>query len=143
MKLLLDTSVLVAGMVEAHPEHERALVWLERVRNTDNGFISAHSLAEVYAVLTRLPVQPKIHPEIVVNLLQRNIFPYFTIVELTQEDYFNAIQNLAKARLVGGIVYDALIMQTAIKAGVEQLITLNAKDFRRLYPNSEIAIVEP
>lgn len=123
MKLLLDTSVLVAGMVEAHPEHERALVWLERVSNTDNGFMSVHSLAEVYAVLTRLPVQPKIHPE--------------------QEDYFNAIQNLAKAKLVGGIVYDALIMQTAIKAGVEQLITLNAKDFCRLYPNSEIKIVEP
>jgi predicted nucleic acid-binding protein len=29
MRLLLDTSVLVADMIAIHPDHERALPWLE------------------------------------------------------------------------------------------------------------------
>jgi len=29
MKVLLDTSVLVAAMVEAHPAHEKSLPWLQ------------------------------------------------------------------------------------------------------------------
>ncbi|MGH3085927.1 MAG: hypothetical protein ACRDSJ_01250 [Rubrobacteraceae bacterium] len=43
MRVLLDTSVLVAGMVEAHPAHERALPWLARVKaGTNSGIVAAH-----------------------------------------------------------------------------------------------------
>ena len=59
MKILLDTSVLVAAVVESHPAHSQALPWLQRVRNNvDTGLVAAHSLAELYAILTTLPVQP-------------------------------------------------------------------------------------
>jgi predicted nucleic acid-binding protein len=34
--------------------------------------------------------------------------------------------------LSGGIIYDALIAQVALKSEVEILLTLNAKDFLRL-----------
>lgn len=55
MRVLLDTSVLVAAMVEAHPAHERALPWLQRVEaGIDSGVVAAHSVAELYAVLTTL-----------------------------------------------------------------------------------------
>jgi predicted nucleic acid-binding protein len=63
VKLLLDTSVLVAAMVETHPDHEVALPWLQQIKDgTHEGLLSTHALAELYAVLTRLPVRPKISP---------------------------------------------------------------------------------
>ncbi len=46
MNVLFDTSVLVAAMVEAHPMHERALPWLQRVKEkTITGIVAAHSIA--------------------------------------------------------------------------------------------------
>lgn len=47
MKILFDTSVFIAGLVESHPEHGRALPYLQRVkRGEDEGIVSVHSLAE-------------------------------------------------------------------------------------------------
>lgn len=63
MKVLLDTSVLVAGMVEAHPYHAQGMRWLKRVIQGEiQGIVAAHTLAELYAVLTALPVEPRIAP---------------------------------------------------------------------------------
>ena len=56
MRFLLDTSVLVAAMVEAHPMHITALPWLRRAKDRlDSGLVAAHSVAELYAILTTLP----------------------------------------------------------------------------------------
>ena len=55
MKVFLDTNVLVASVIEQHEHHERAYAVLNRVQSgKDEGFVSAHGLAEVYAVLTKL-----------------------------------------------------------------------------------------
>jgi predicted nucleic acid-binding protein len=56
MKALLDTSTLIAAMLPDHVHHAPALAWLSRAKSGAFEFVcSAHSLAEVYAVLTRLP----------------------------------------------------------------------------------------
>ena len=56
MNVLFDTSVLVAARVAAHPAHRRARPWLRRAKGGEVGFlVAAHTLAERYAVLTRLP----------------------------------------------------------------------------------------
>ena len=36
-------------------------------------------------------------------------------------------------KLTGGIIYDALHLQAAIKAKVDRLYTANLRDFQRLY----------
>lgn len=65
MRVLLDTSVLIAAVVEGHPAHAVAFPWLQRVKaGTDIGVVAAHSLAEMYAVLTRLPTRPAILPAV-------------------------------------------------------------------------------
>ncbi len=74
MRILFDTSVLVAGIVEAHPMHERAGPWLERARAGEFEFLAAsHTLAELYAVLTRLPLSPRIWPGVARRLIQANV----------------------------------------------------------------------
>ena len=50
MRVFLDTSVLVAGMLKGHPRHTVALSWLQRIQQRiDVGLVAAHSLAELYA----------------------------------------------------------------------------------------------
>lgn len=63
MKVLFDTSVLVAALIVDHPKHSESLPWLLRIKAEEiQGFISTHSLAELYAVLTRLPLPQMIAP---------------------------------------------------------------------------------
>lgn len=65
MRVLFDTSTLIAAMIEGHPAHSLALPWLQRVKaKTDAGLVAAHTLAELYAILTRLPVNPRISPKL-------------------------------------------------------------------------------
>ncbi len=144
MRVLLDTSVLVAAMVESHPAHARALPWLQRVKGgTDTGLVAAHSLAELYAILTTLPVQPRIPPTVAQQLIKHNVLSIFEVMFLSDKDYAAVIDHLSGLGIVGGATYDALILHAALKADADQVVTLNEKDFRRVYPNLADKIVSP
>ncbi len=144
VQILLDASVLVAASVESHPEHARALPWLQRIHAGDVvGIVAAHALAEVYAVLTRLPVQPRITPQLAQQVITHNIIDRCTIVALTPDDYAQILRDMADRGLIGGVIYDALAVYTARQARVDQIVTLNAKDFRRIDPELSDKIIEP
>lgn len=144
MKLFLDTSVLVAALVEAHPAHERALPWLQRIKDgSDAGVISAHSLAELYSILTTLPVQPRISPVTAQQLITSNIRSTFEIITLTESDYASVIDHLADLGIIGGATYDAVILQAAANADPDQVVTLNEKDFRRVRPDLAPKLMTP
>jgi len=144
MKILLDTSVLVAAIIEAHPAHDLALSWLQRVKNTEAaGVVASHSIAELYAILTTLPIHPKISPKVAKQLIEQDIFSVCEIVALSDEDYKAVITHLAETGLSGGVTYDALIVYAALKAGVDNVVTLNEKDFRRIYPELSEKIMSP
>ncbi|MBC7262379.1 MAG: PIN domain-containing protein, partial [Chloroflexi bacterium] len=98
MRVLFDTSALIAAMVEAHPMHERALSWLQRVKKgTAVGIVAAHSIAELYAILTTLPVQPPIPPAIAQQLIHHNVLDTCQIVSLSDKDYTAIIDHLSEA----------------------------------------------
>ena len=48
MTIALDTSILVAGLVRAHPEHLRAVPHLSR-SGSRKSMIAAHAIAEAWA----------------------------------------------------------------------------------------------
>lgn len=144
MKIMVDTSCWVAAMVEAHPAHERARTMLERfVSNRNNVLVCAHTLAEVYAVLTRLPLKPRIGPDVARSLIRENIENLAKVIPLDSNDYTAVLNNMAESGLTGGVVYDALIMQAAGKSGVERLFTLNETDFHRIGRHTRVAVVSP
>jgi len=143
MKILLDTSVLVAAMVESHPEHERAFPWLKCiVDRKDQGFVSTHSIAELYNVLTVLPVRPRIAPDSARDLIVSNL-RNFKAVSLDTADYFAVIESLSSLGIVGGATFDALIIQAAGFAEVDRIVTLNLRDFHRVSPGMADIIVAP
>ena len=131
-------------MVEGHPAHGTALPWLQRVKaKSDVGLVAAHSLAELYAVLTRLPVNPRIPPALALQLIQNNVLDTCEVVALSSDDYVTLLSHLADLGIAGGAVYDALLLHAAWKSGVDQVVTLNPNDFRRVYPTLADRIVSP
>lgn len=90
-----------------------------------------------------MPVQPRLSSNDALQLIKRNIVGAFQIVALSDQDYLQIVEHLSALGVVGGVVYDALILRSALNAQVDQVVTLNEKDFRRAYPELEDKIVAP
>ena len=144
MKILFDTSVLVAAIVEPHTMHKRALPWLQRVKTGEVAFFAAsHTLAELYAVLTTLPLKPKISPLTAWRLVHDNVETAARLISLSPSDYRDTVKQMSELGLTGGTIYDALIVKAAKKSKVERLLTFNSNDFRRVWPDGEDFIYIP
>jgi predicted nucleic acid-binding protein len=131
VKIFLDTSVLVAAVLKEHPDHERAFAALDRVQSgRDEGAVSAHSLAECYAVLTKLPAPFRHSPEMALFSIEENILKYFNTVDLTGRDYASILREAAAVRVQGGTVYDAVVLKCAARAEAKCIYTLNLKHFQ-------------
>lgn len=144
MKALFDTSVLVAAMIEDHPQHERSLPWLQRAREGKLDFlVAAHTLAELFAVLSSYPTRPRLSPAVAARLVRENVSAAARVVALSASDYEAVIREMAEMSLAGGVVYDALIARAARKAGAGRLLTLNPRDFLRVWPDGAAVITPP
>ena len=62
---------------------------------------------------------------------------------MTAADYTAVIQHVAMLNLTGGVIYDALILRAAERAGVDRVLTFNVDDFRRLSPDGAAKIAAP
>jgi predicted nucleic acid-binding protein len=132
VKSFFDTSVLVATSVEVHEHHERSFALFAGAdRKT-----AAHSLAELYATLTRLPGKARLSADQALLFLD-SVEERLEIVSLDVREYRLAIQHAAAAGIVGGTIYDALIGWCALKARATRIYTWDVADFRRL--GAEIA----
>ena len=135
MQVFLDTNVLVAASESSHPQHVQALPVLRRVANgQDQGFIGVHSIAETYAALTRLPVQPRIHPSEAGRIIRDNFLRHFTLVPAGEAEYLQALTAVQDAGWPGAKIYDALLLACAARSGAERIYTFNLGDFRGLAP---------
>lgn len=142
MNILFDSSVLIAAFVESHPKHKSALSFLMKAKNREFEFlVSAHTIVEVYSVLTSAPFKPKISPKIAKKLIENNIKPTAKIVYLSDKDYFKIVEKMCDSDLKGGIVYDAIIIECALKSKVDEILTLNPKDFSRLSADTSLRIM--
>lgn len=143
-KVFFDTSVLVAAFVPAHPRHERAF---DRFRKALVGechmLTSAHNIAELYAVLTTLPLSPRIAPSAAARIVRENLERKAEIIPITVNHYFESVQQLGQTGLSGGVIYDAVACRAAVDAGAELILTYNPKDFRRVLTDARVRVEEP
>ncbi len=87
MKVLFDTSALIAAFIESHPKHMDALSWLEQALTSKlEYYVSSHSIFEVYSVLTRAPFKPKINPTTARKLIEDNIIKDAALITLSKSD---------------------------------------------------------
>jgi predicted nucleic acid-binding protein len=132
-----DTSVLVSAAVTRHPHNASALAVLEElVARKHRGFISAHSLTEIYSVLTRTPFRPPIYPSEAWQIIEQMILPHMELVPVTAKEYKEVVRHCAVNGWAGGRVHDAVHVRCAQKAACDRIYTFNVKDFRALAPSS-------
>jgi predicted nucleic acid-binding protein len=125
--------VLIAACLSEHEHHGRALPVLQAIHDGKAaGFASAHTLLEMYAILTRLPRSPRLNPLQAANLIEENVSHHFTVAALTGREYAELIEKLSKQGSAGGQAYDALHLACARKSGADRFYTLNVRHFQAL-----------
>jgi len=141
MKEFFDTSVLVAAFWGGHAHHNTSISRLGTA-NKKQSACGVHSLAEVYAVMTALPVKPMIPPEQAL-LFVEEVRKRLTLVSLNGEEYFAAIQKAAGDGFSGGRIYDALLLACAAKVKAQSIYTWNLKHYQAIAPELAAAIRNP
>ena len=132
MKSFFDTSVLIAAVLANHEHHDRSLaVFAAADRKT--GCCAAHTLAELYATLTRMPGKQRIISDQALLFLDE-VEERLELVYLNTCEYRLAINQAAHHGVLGGTVYDALLGQCALKAGATRILTWDVVHFQRLGP---------
>lgn len=121
--IALDTSAAVPLLLQNHSSHER----LERWARGKSLALCAHSLAETYSVLTRLPGDNRFTEADAVRVIDRT---FESVLCLSEEASREVHHHLASARVKGGAVYDGLIALTVLENGAS-LASLD----RRAYTN--------
>lgn len=135
-RVLFDTSMLLPALVANHPDHDDAAARLEAVHaGRVQLVLCTHATAELYSTLTSFPVSPRISPSQALELIRENLLAHAEVVSLDARDYQQVTGDLTERNLAGGIIYDALHVQAAKKAGVDRVWTRNASDFERIWPD--------
>ena len=132
MKAFFDTSVLVSTFYGDHQHHEASLDIFLRFEKK-RACCGVHSLAEVYAAVTRMPGKYRVSGEQAMLFLG-TVRDRLTLITLDAEEYFRAIERWAEAGVVGGTIYDALLAQCALKAKAEIIYTWNLKHYHQFGP---------
>lgn len=133
MKVFVDTNLVVAAFYESHPHHNAARPVIERVREgKDEGFVAAHSLAEAYSVITRLPGERHTPAAVAWQLISENIVNYFKVVSLSGKEYVEILGKGSKEGIEGGKTYDFLLLAAAGKCQCDRILTFNVRHFQSL-----------
>lgn len=132
MKEFFDTSVLVAAFRGGHVHHVPSLKLFAAAEKSHSS-CGLHSLAEVYSVMTALPVKPMIPPEQAL-LFVEEVRNRLTPISLSAEEYFAAIQDAASRGFTGGRIYDSLLLACAAKCKAQAVYTWNLKHYQSLAP---------
>jgi len=132
VKSFFDTSVLVASFLDGHEHYERSFAVLVDA-NRKNACCAAHSLAELYATITRLPGKLSLNLDQALAALD-SIAERLELISLESSEYRHAIRAAANLGISGGTIYDALLGQCALKAHAANIYTWNVGHFRILGP---------
>ena len=141
IRYLCDTSALIAAVSSWHEHHDRTCVEIERrKRGNEQLVLAAHSLAETYAVLTRLPAPYRLRSADAIALIEQN-WKDTPVVHLTGAEMWNALHEAQRRAMVGGQMYDVLIAVAALKAQASTVITWNVRHYEAFA--SSIGVMAP
>jgi predicted nucleic acid-binding protein len=136
-----DTSALVPVFLADHPHHAASMNLFVRC-DPQTASCASHSLAEVYATLTRIPAPHRATPDQAVRYLQ-NIASRFRLISLEGAECLSVIRNAAASRIIGGTIYDALIAACALQADADRIYTWNSRHFEQLRPDVARRLLVP
>jgi predicted nucleic acid-binding protein len=132
MKGFFDSSVLVPVFCGDHIHHQASLaLFIQFDKST--GCCGAHSLAEVFSTLTRMPGKHRISGAQAM-LFIGTIRERLSIIAPDGDEYADALETSAALGIVGGGTYDAMLAHCAIKAQAEAIYTWNVRHYAQCGP---------
>lgn len=131
MNVFLDTSVLVAGLIDFGPQSSPAHSLLHAVAEKTAGPASTawHCCLEFYSVGTRLPPEFRLTPADAARLVEEEIIGRMAVFDLPGAARGAFLAAAARDAVAGGRVYDAHIADVARAAGATVIVTDNRRHF--------------
>jgi len=144
MKVLFDTSVLIASFLKRHEFHPKAARWISAAHESSiEMHLSAHTLAELYSSLTSMPKPYRVPPGEAWQMIDTDLLPHARVRTLRASQYAKLIKRMSVEGHAGGVVYDAVIAEVARRSKVDVLVTLNVPHFERVMVEGGPRIVSP
>ena len=130
----LDTSVLLAGIIDTGAPSEQAQRVMEAVVDVRlaQPTTAWHCCLEFYAVATRLPLGLRVAPSVALRLVEDELLARLAVHDLPDEARLAFLRTAVHDRAAGGRIYDAHIAEIARLAGVEVVLTENRRHFTSL-----------
>ena len=141
MTVFLDTNILIAATQVSHPHNLQSRALLSRTKGVKT-FIGAHTIAEVYSGLTRIPPPERISSAMAMQAIETYLLRMDPIT-LTVEEYLKTVRDIARMGHTGGMIYDALLLACARKIKANQIYTWNRKHFQAIAPDLADRIQTP
>jgi len=131
LTIFLDTSVLLAGLVDFGPQSAPAQSILHAVaeKTLPSPGTAWHCCLEFYSVATRLPPEFRLTPEDANELLRQEVFGRLVVHDLPSAEQGGFFDGAARERIAGGRIYDAHIAEIARIAGARVIVTDNRRHF--------------
>lgn len=131
MSLFLDTSVILAGLIDFGPQSAPAQSVMHAVaeHKTEQPSTAWHCCLEFFSVATRLPPEFRVTPAEAFLLLQDEVFARCAVHDLPPAHRLGMLQAAAHDHIAGGRIYDTHIAETARAAAATVIVTDNRRHF--------------
>ena len=131
MSTFLDTSVLLAGLVDFGPPSAPAQRILHAIaeQTLTEAATAWHCCLEFFSVSTRLPAEYRLTAEDAARLLEEEVFSRLAVHDLPAPDRRRLLRDAIQDRVTGGRIYDAHIAEVARASGATVIVTDNRRHF--------------
>ncbi len=129
--VFLDTSVLLAGLVDFGPQSGPAQSVMHAVaeKTVPAPATAWHCCLEFFSVATRLPAEYRLKPADAARLVQEEVFGRMTVHDLPAGERLALLITAGQDGTAGGRIYDSHIAEVARAAGAKVVITDNRRHF--------------
>ncbi len=131
MSVFLDTSVILAGLVDFGPQSAPAQSLMHAVaeKKVPDAATAWHCCLEFYSVATRLPPEFRVSPADALRLLEEEVFGRMAVHDLPAGNRLPMLRAAAHDVVAGGRIYDSHIADVARAAGARVVVTDNRRHF--------------
>jgi predicted nucleic acid-binding protein len=131
VSVFLDTSVLLAGLIDFGPQSAPAQSLMHAVaeKRVASAATAWHCCLEFFSVATRLPPEFRLAPADAVLLLEEEVFARLAVHDLPASERLPLLKASARDAISGGRIYDAHIAEVARAAGATVVVTDNRRHF--------------
>ena len=129
--VFLDTSVLLAGLIDFGPQSAPAQSLMHAVaeKRVTAAATAWHCCLEFYSVGTRLPPEFRLLSADAAMLIEEEVFGRMAVHDLPAADRMTMLRAAARDGIAGGRVYDSHIAEIARAAGAGVVVTDNRRHF--------------